>query len=214
MPDLGRKLDVGKDRYDLVPEVAEELFVKVLTFGASKYAPQNWRLVPDWAPRYFAALRRHLAAWRRGERLDPETGLPHLAHAMCCVAFLLELDEVEQMLYSGRDRQDEARLPGEERGREELVVGRPDEGRGREAASAGRGVQAHRQVGKGESRQEMNPDTGAIERKPKAMSDEDWAEHCRERGLVPIEAKDLPALKGMNRKQRRAWLSKQRRGKA
>lgn len=27
------------------------------------------------------------------ERLDPESGLPHLAHAACCLLFALELDE-------------------------------------------------------------------------------------------------------------------------
>lgn len=88
---LGRKDDQGKARYDLVPSGAEALVVSVLTYGAIRYGPDNWRHVPDARARYFAAARRHLARWRLGEDLDPESGLPHLAHATCCLLFLLEL---------------------------------------------------------------------------------------------------------------------------
>ena len=91
----GRKDDLGKLRYDLVPPLAEQQMVAVLTFGAKKYAPENWRLVPDAKVRYHAALRRHVAAGAMGEKLDPESGLPHLAHALCCLAFLAELDAAE-----------------------------------------------------------------------------------------------------------------------
>lgn len=35
------------------------------------------------------AALRHLLAFIDGETLDPETGLPHLAHVRCCAAFLL-----------------------------------------------------------------------------------------------------------------------------
>lgn len=67
--------------------------VDVLTFGAKKYSPDNWRKVPDWKARYTAALFRHVVAWLQGERLDPETKLHHLYHAGCCLAFLAELDQ-------------------------------------------------------------------------------------------------------------------------
>lgn len=95
MTDLapGTKLDAGKLRYDLVPLAAERAVVEVLTYGAKKYAPDNWRKVPDARARYHAAARRHIAAWAAGERLDAESGLPHLAHAACCLMFLLEFDE-------------------------------------------------------------------------------------------------------------------------
>jgi hypothetical protein len=92
-PGPGAKFDDGKDRYDLVPELAEEMFVKALTYGSKKYSDQGWKHVDNLKARYFAALRRHLKAWRKGEKLDsgPKgSGLPHLAHVMCCVAFLLE----------------------------------------------------------------------------------------------------------------------------
>lgn len=86
----GTKHDSGKLRYDLIPALAEQELVKVLTFGANKYAPDNWRSVPDWKARYEAALRCHVAAYKLGERDDPESGHHHLAHAACCIFFLLE----------------------------------------------------------------------------------------------------------------------------
>lgn len=88
----GRKDDLEKLRWDLLPAEAVEAMVEVLTYGAKKYTPENWRKVPDWRWRYFAAAMRHLWAWKRGQKRDPESGKLHLAHAMCCIAFLLELD--------------------------------------------------------------------------------------------------------------------------
>lgn len=89
---FGRKDDGGKLRYDLIPPAAEKSIVGVLTYGAKKYAPENWRKVPDAISRYHAAARRHIATWQLGEKDDAETNLPHLAHAACCLMFLLELD--------------------------------------------------------------------------------------------------------------------------
>lgn len=85
----GQKHDAGKDRWDLLPLWPVEQVVKVLTFGAAKYGPNNWQLVEGRADRYFAATMRHLTRWRLGESNDPESGLSHLAHAACCVLFLL-----------------------------------------------------------------------------------------------------------------------------
>lgn len=90
--DEGRKNDDDKLRLDLLPFAAVNHVALVLTYGAEKYAPYNWRKVEGWRWRYFAAALRHLTAWWLGEKNDPESGLPHLAHAACCVLFLLELD--------------------------------------------------------------------------------------------------------------------------
>lgn len=87
----GQKFDSEKPRMDLIPPTAEHLLAEVLTHGAQKYAPNNWRKVPDAETRYIAAAMRHINAYRSGEHLDEESGLPHLAHAMCCLAFILEL---------------------------------------------------------------------------------------------------------------------------
>ena len=89
----GVKHDQGKARLDLLPPRSIEAVGHVLTHGATKYAPDNWRHVEGWRWRYAAAALRHVFAWLRGERLDEESGLPHLAHATCCLLFLLELDE-------------------------------------------------------------------------------------------------------------------------
>lgn len=91
-PTLGRKFDSGKPEYGLLPPLALEEVVNVLTIGAKKYAPDNWRYVKDAKIRYFNALQRHVWAWKRGELLDDEDAKHHLAHAICCLLFLLDVD--------------------------------------------------------------------------------------------------------------------------
>ena len=88
----GEKFDTDKDRWELLPWEAVRQIVRVLTYGAKKYDDNNWQLVPNMDNRYFAALLRHLVAWRSGEQIDAESGLPHLAHAACCILFLLWKD--------------------------------------------------------------------------------------------------------------------------
>jgi hypothetical protein len=89
---VGYKADGEKDRWDLLPWREVEDVVKVLTYGARKYADDNWQKVPGAERRYVAALHRHEAARRRGEYLDPESGLPHRAHALCCLLYLAWFD--------------------------------------------------------------------------------------------------------------------------
>ncbi|NDB57973.1 hypothetical protein EB001_05960 [bacterium] len=91
----GRKFDGGKLQYGLLPPLALRETVKVLTFGAEKYEPDNWRRVPDGNRRYFDAAQRHLWAYKTGEVNDPETSVSHLAHALCCIMFMLDIDESE-----------------------------------------------------------------------------------------------------------------------
>ena len=91
----GRKFDGGKIRYGLLPPLALKATADVLTFGAEKYEPDNWRRVPEGPRRYFDAAQRHLWAYKTGEVNDPETGVSHLAHALCCIMFMLDLDESE-----------------------------------------------------------------------------------------------------------------------
>lgn len=93
---LGKKFDTGKLRYDLVNELAHREMVAVLTFGATKYKPENWRHVEDAIDRYYAAVKRHLSVRRMGEMLDEESGLLTLAHAACCIHFLLAFDAEEE----------------------------------------------------------------------------------------------------------------------
>jgi hypothetical protein len=93
VPDVGRKFDAGKLDYTLVPWDGLEEVVKVLEFGARKYARDNWQHVEGGMQRYQAAAFRHLIAYNQGEKVDPETGLSHLAHAGCCLLFLLSLEK-------------------------------------------------------------------------------------------------------------------------
>ena len=85
----GQKHDQTKPRFSLIPHQALWQVVAVLEFGAKKYGVENWRGVENSRERYFNACHRHLHAWWSGERLDAESGLPHLAHAACCLLFLM-----------------------------------------------------------------------------------------------------------------------------
>jgi len=78
-----------KTRFDLVPFESVGEIADVLGIGARKYSANNWCRGTEWS-RYFAALCRHIFAWWRGEDNDPETGKSHLAHAGCCLLFLME----------------------------------------------------------------------------------------------------------------------------
>lgn len=84
----GMKFDADKPLVDLIDADALEELAKVLTFGAKKYAPHNWRKGISYR-RLIAAAFRHLLAIMRGEDRDLETGLPHAAHLMCCAMFLI-----------------------------------------------------------------------------------------------------------------------------
>jgi hypothetical protein len=88
-PDVGLKHDQGKLDYTLVPWDGLEEVIKVLEFGANKYSRDNWRKVENAEARYMAAAFRHMVAHNFGEVNDPESGLPHLAHAGCCILFML-----------------------------------------------------------------------------------------------------------------------------
>jgi len=86
-----KKSDSNKLRYDLIPPSLMRNVASVLTFGAEKYEPNNWKKVDD-PERYVAALYRHLEAWREGGGTDHESRLSHLAHAATNIAFLIELN--------------------------------------------------------------------------------------------------------------------------
>lgn len=84
----GIKLDQGKPRMDLLDPYALIQLAWVLTYGAVKYAAHNWRNGINIS-RLVAAAQRHLAAFNSGQTLDPETGLQHAAHLMCCAMFIV-----------------------------------------------------------------------------------------------------------------------------
>lgn len=88
----GIKYDQEKPRYELVPWDMFEQVVHVLTYGSQKYDDDNWMKIDK--KRYFSALHRHIKAWYCGERDDSETGMHHMAHAICCALFIMWHDLV------------------------------------------------------------------------------------------------------------------------
>jgi hypothetical protein len=82
------KNDADKLPWHLLPSDAIDDVLEVLQYGAGKYGERNWERGMEWS-RPFSALMRHMWAWWRGETYDPESGKPHLAHAACCVLFLV-----------------------------------------------------------------------------------------------------------------------------
>lgn len=88
----GRKFDSEKPKMYLLPPKATVEVAKVLTFGAAKYDEENWRKLEDAQKRYSGGALRHIFSHLDGELQDPETNLSHLAHAICCLMFKLELE--------------------------------------------------------------------------------------------------------------------------
>lgn len=86
------KHDGDKVRLDLVEPSLIDAVGRIRTFGIKKYPDeQSWRKVSK--QRYVAATMRHFEAYRSGELLDPESGLPHLWHVACNIMFLIELEK-------------------------------------------------------------------------------------------------------------------------
>ena len=90
------KFDSGKLSLDLVPPEIIEAVGAVRTYGVKKYGDSDsWKKVEPF--RYVAALIRHLVKWlKKPKGVDEESGLPHLWHMACNVAFLIALDNEKE----------------------------------------------------------------------------------------------------------------------
>lgn len=96
----GIKFDGEKPDYSLVPPYALDELAKLLTFGARKYAPNNWQKVKP-KKRYYSAIGRHLTAYMKAvltnnkeAQFDDESGVHHLICAACNCFFLFEHETV------------------------------------------------------------------------------------------------------------------------
>ena len=89
------KHDDGKLLMYLVDPQFIEGVAKVLTLGATKYSPDNWKRCTEPFQRYYSALQRHLVAYAKGDSADLESGLSHLYHAACCLMFLAHFEREE-----------------------------------------------------------------------------------------------------------------------
>tara|TARA_B100000749_G_C18414625_1_gene460716 strand:- start:350 stop:745 length:396 start_codon:yes stop_codon:yes gene_type:complete len=103
------KQDSEKPPFALLPTEALELVACALDHGAIKYEPHNWALGTDWS-KYLSASLRHIFAWNAGEDKDPDSGLPHLSHAVCCLLFLLTYEVYD----IGTDDRLKLRTPSDE----------------------------------------------------------------------------------------------------
>ena len=84
------KHDGGKTRLDLVSPRLIEAVGKIRTYGVEKYGDSDsWKEVEPY--RYVGATMRHFEAYRKGEELDKESGMPHLWHCACNLMFLIDL---------------------------------------------------------------------------------------------------------------------------
>ena len=86
------KYDENKPRLDLVPPELIEAVGIVRTYGVNKYGDsESWKQVEPY--RYRAALMRHICLYlEEPDGVDKESGLPHLWHIACNVAFLIALN--------------------------------------------------------------------------------------------------------------------------
>lgn len=82
------KYDQDKLPMELLPPELLEATARALKYGAEKYSRRNWEKGLD-PERLFGALQRHLWAYHKGERVDPESGLSHLDHAAASLAMLI-----------------------------------------------------------------------------------------------------------------------------
>jgi hypothetical protein len=85
----GVKHDGGKPKLSLVPRGLLEACARGMEYGLGKYGRDNWR--GGFADsRLLDAALRHLVAYANGERDDRESGLSHIDHAICMLAFLAD----------------------------------------------------------------------------------------------------------------------------
>lgn len=88
----GRKNDQEKPDMSCLSSIAMFKVAAVMTHGKKKYSTDNWREGIHYR-RLIAASLRHIFSYLGGESLDPETGISHLAHAICGLMMILEFED-------------------------------------------------------------------------------------------------------------------------
>lgn len=84
------RLGAKKPPLTLVPPALVIYTSRVMALGAAKYGPYNWREKKVKLSVYIEAAMRHLMALFDGEDTDPESGMPHSAHAAACMGIILD----------------------------------------------------------------------------------------------------------------------------
>ena len=100
IPDTNPKTISGltKPRTSLVPPSALLHLTQAFEDGAKKYSNMNWRESAVSSTIYYDAAMRHLMAWFDGEEKASDSGVHHLAHAMACMAILLDAQSLNKLV--------------------------------------------------------------------------------------------------------------------
>lgn len=90
---------IGSDKIPmhLFPQTATVYGAMALLEGAAKYGRANWRKIGVRASIYYDACMRHLTKWFEGQEIDEDSGLPHLAHALACIAIIIDAKEANKL---------------------------------------------------------------------------------------------------------------------
>jgi hypothetical protein len=94
------RFNTGKPQYSLLDLKCFEDGVRVLEFGAEKYARDNWRKgLPQ--TQILDSMMRHIAALQQGELIDPESGISHIGHIQCNAMFLGNNNNIIDIVENG-----------------------------------------------------------------------------------------------------------------
>lgn len=94
---VGVKHDQEKPDMSLLSSIGLFKVAQVMTHGKKKYSANNWRQGLAYT-RLLAASLRHIFQYLGGESKDPETGISHLAHAVCGLLMILEFEDTKPEL--------------------------------------------------------------------------------------------------------------------
>ena len=90
MSEKGATYDDGKVPLAWLPWAAMRAIAKVQQYGHKKYKDFNNYRKGIEVTRNLSCALRHITEYLDGQDNDPESGEPHLAHAACRIAFVLQ----------------------------------------------------------------------------------------------------------------------------
>jgi hypothetical protein len=98
-PDDNPKTVLGIRKVSLSKVPGSAILYTALAFmdGARKYGAFNWRTKTVTASIYVDAAKRHLDEWFDGQELASDSKVPHLGHAMACIAIIIDAHETGRL---------------------------------------------------------------------------------------------------------------------